>query len=273
MWQSSNPALNNDNAFRQLAGSAFGEERTDVATLSGVVNRTSLLISIAVVAGAGGYSLVGQMTTSIGWITAIAAFGISIGVYFVVVGNPERARYLAPVYAIAQGGLLGAVSGVLDRTLEGMGYAVAGGVALQAFVITISILMAMLMLYKLRIIRPTRMFRAVVGVATTGIMITYALSFFMSIFFGAQMPFLSLNSAFAGGTAGLIGLGINVLILGVASMWLIIDFKLVEDRLAQGSSRSIEWYLGFALLVTLAWIYLESVKLVFRLAILFGGRD
>ena len=39
-----------------------------------------------------------------------------------------------------------------------------------------------------------------------------------------------------------------------------------------GVSR-IEWYCGFALLVTLAWIYYEAVKLAFRLAILLGNRD
>ncbi|MHC4804423.1 MAG: Bax inhibitor-1/YccA family membrane protein, partial [Planctomycetota bacterium] len=84
---------------------------------------------------------------------------------------------------------------------------------------------------------------------------------------------VSLGSAFAGGKAALIGLGINVFILGVASMWLIIDFKLIEDRVAEGGPKYMEWYCGFALLVTLAWIYFEAVKLAFRIAILLGNRD
>ena len=71
----------------------------------------------------------------------------------------------------------------------------------------------------------------------------------------------------------MIGLGINVLILGGASMWLIIDFKLIEDRVAAGGPKYMEWYCGFALLVTLAWIYYEAVKLAFRVAILLGNRD
>ena len=140
------------------------------------------------------------------------------------------------------------------------------------FVITISILVAMLALYSFRILRPTETFVSVIKVATAGIMITYVLSFALS-FFGVALPFVSLGSAFAGGTAALIGLGINVFILGVASMWLIIDFKLVEERVAEGGPKYMEWYCGFALLVTLAWIYLEAVKLVIRLAVLFGGRD
>ena len=45
------------------------------------------------------------------------------------------------------------------------------------------------------------------------------------------------------------------------------------SELSSDPSSSMEWYLGFALLVTLAWIYYEAVKLAFRLAILLGGRN
>jgi len=34
----------------------------------------------------------------------------------------------------------------------------------------------------------------------------------------------------------------------------------------------MEWFCAFILMVTLVWIYLEAVKLCFRLAILFGNR-
>ena len=51
---------------------------------------------------------------------------------------------------------------------------------------------------------------------------------------------------------------------------LIFDFKLIEDKVKAGAPKHMEWFCGFALLVTLAWIYLESVKLVLRVASLFG---
>lgn len=269
MLQSSNPALQNDQAFQELRGIFAGQ--ADVATLQGIVNKTGILLLLAVSAGAGGYQLVATMP-SIMWISAIAAFGICLGVYFVIARKPAMAKVLGPVYAIVEGCFLGALSGALDRTLAQMGYAVAGGVAVQAFVITISILLAMLALYSFRILRPTRRFTAIVSVATAGIMLTYLISFGLS-FFGMSLPLVSLNSAFAGGTAGLIGVGINVLILGVASMWLIIDFGMIEQQVARQGPKTMEWFCAFALMVTLAWIYLEAVKLVFRLAILFGNRD
>ena len=70
-----------------------------------------------------------------------------------------------------------------------------------------------------------------------------------------------------------IGLGINVFVLLVASLMLIIDFKMVEDHVKAGSPKRIEWFLGFCLLVTLAWIYYEAVQLSARIAILAGNRD
>ncbi len=262
MWQSSNPALTNDQTFEELKSVFAGE--SNVASLQGVVNKTGLLAVLAVSAGAGGYTLVGSVPSLL-WITNIAALVTCIGVYLVIRRNPAIAKVAAPVYALVEGAFLGALTGALDGILAGMNKAIPGGVALQAFIITISILIAMLLLYKFRILRPTKLFVSVVSVATMGIMFTYLISFVLG-FFGMSLPFISLGSAMAGGSAGLIGIGINVLILGLASMWLIIDFGMIEQRVAAGGPKSEEWYLSFALMVTLAWIYFEAVKLVFRIA-------
>ena len=51
------------------------------------------------------------------------------------------------------------------------------------------------------------------------------------------------------------------------------DFGLVEERIRARAPKSMEWYCGFALLVTLGWIYYEAVKLVLRIAILLNNRD
>lgn len=267
MWQSSNPALHNESAFEAFDGSeATAAARPAVATLQGVVNKTGLFAAIAVAGGAGGYWLVGAFPSML-WISTVAAFVLAIGVGIVVGRNPALAKTVGPLYALVEGGFLGALTGTLDAILAQQGATVAGGLALQAFVITISILLAMLALYSMRIIRPSRTFVAVVSVATTGIMLTYVLSFVLS-FFGVAMPFVSLASAMQGGQAAWIGLGLNVVFLGVASLWFVIDFKMIEDLVAREAPRDMEWYCGFALLVTLAWVYFEAVKLVFRIAML-----
>lgn len=271
--QSSNPALTNEDTFREFYGDRAGlAGRSDVVTVQGVVNKTGFLALLAVAGGGAGYSLVYKVPGLL-WITALASLGLCIGFFFIARGNPAKAKIFAPIYAIIEGVFLGAFTSVVDTMLTRMGYAVAGGVALQAFIITASIMVAMLGLYTARILRPTKLFVSVVSVATAGIMLTYLVGMILSFGFGMQLPFISLQSALTGGTAGYIGLGINVLILGVAALGLIIDFGLVEQRVTQGGPKSEEWFLSFCLIVSLAWVYFEAVKLVARLAILFGSRD
>ncbi|MBX3375153.1 MAG: Bax inhibitor-1/YccA family protein [Phycisphaeraceae bacterium] len=278
MWNSSNPALSNVDALSTL----FQDGRTarsDQATLTGVVNRTGLLVLVACVSGAGGYTLVTAMP-SLMWISAITAFIICLGMGFVLRGNPRLAPVIAVPYAIVEGVFLGAFTSVIDRTLASMLAGRAGmaesltsmGVALPALVITLSVTVAMLGLYRAGIVRPTAGFKAAVGAAVIGIMIAYLLGFVLS-FFGMQIPYLSLGSALEGGTAAWIGLGINAIILVVAALTLVVDFGEIDSMVESGSPKVMEWYGAFALLVSLAWIYFEAVKIIFRLALIFGRRD
>ena len=267
MLETTNPALKNHEAWREGVGACAD---TDTATISGVVNKTGMLTSVAVAGGMLGIWLT-QNQPSLAWPLGITGFIATIVVYFMILRNPARAKRTAWIYAGIQGAFLGVLTHALDGALANMGYAAVGGLALQAFVITISVLISMLALYYFRILQPTKKFTAAVSVLTLGIFITYMISFGMSMF-GAEMPFLSLGSAMEGGNAALIGIGLNLLILCVASLWLIIDFGIVEKQVKSGAPKQMEWFCAFILIVTLVWIYLEAVKLCFRLAILFGNR-
>jgi len=266
--QSTNPVLTDEQTFEQTYGEMAG--RRSVATFQGVVNKTGILLLIAVLGGAFGYWFISQgASMTFMTISCLASMGIGFGIFLVLFGRPHLAKYLAPIYGIVEGAFLGMLSASLDQALVRFGVALPGGVAVPAFVITLCVLLAMLGLYSARIIKPSNKLFAVVGTMTGAIMLVYLLSWPLAMF-GIEIPFISLNSAIQGGMAGWIGLGINVLILGVAALWLVFDFKLIEDMVNEGASRDMEWYGGFALLVTLAWIYYESVKLVFRLALMFS---
>jgi len=268
MLETSNPALKNHEAWRDGVSASAG---ANTATISGVVNKTSMLTSVAVGGGMFGIWLT-KNHPALSWPLAIAGIIAIFIVYFMIMRNPLRAKQTAWIYALVQGAFLGVLTHALDGALENMGYVAMGGLALQAFVITISVLVSMLALYYFRILQPTKKFTAAVSVLTLGIFITYLISFVMSMF-GAEMPFLSLGSAMEGGTSAMIGIGLNVLIIGVASLWLIIDFGMVEQQVQAGAPKQMEWFCAFILMVTLVWIYLEAVKLCFRLAVLFGNRD
>jgi uncharacterized YccA/Bax inhibitor family protein len=116
MWTSTNPALANDDAFNQFYGKAMFKERSNAATLQGVVGKTAILTIIAIAAGAAGYAMV-QQYASILWISNLAALVICLGIGFVIGGKPQLAVYLAPVYAIVEGVFLGAVTAAVEWIL------------------------------------------------------------------------------------------------------------------------------------------------------------
>jgi uncharacterized YccA/Bax inhibitor family protein len=272
--QSSNPALTSGDAFNEYYGEMAGTgQRADVTTLQGVVNKTAILVGIAVVAGSGGYAVAAAGFLGAVTISAIVSLIVTIGIFYKIRGNPAHAVFLAPVYAVVQGFFLGALTGAFEEWLKHYGVVAAGGLALQAFIITISIMLAMLGLYYARILQPTKMFVAVVSTLTVGVMITYLISFAAKLIFGTGLPLIDVFTTSQEGYAPWIGLGLNVFILGLASMWLIIDFGLVEEKVKSGAPKYMEWYCSFALMVTLAWIYYEALKLAFRLALLFANRD
>jgi len=66
-----------------------------------------------------------------------------------------------------------------------------------------------------------------------------------------------------GGQTAWIGIGLNLLILGVASMWLIIDVGMIEKQVQAAAPKQMEVFCAFILIITLVWIYLEAVKLCF----------
>jgi uncharacterized YccA/Bax inhibitor family protein len=278
MWKSSNPVLNSNDAFSQYYGKDMfatrdAQVKANVTTLAGVINKTAILVAIAATAGAIGYSVVAT-NASILFISNIAAFVISLGAFFILRGKPQAAPVIAPIYAIAEGLFLGALTGLIEHILAQKGLKVVGGVALQAFIITIGTTISMLALYRAGIIRANNTVKSIVYVGGGAVMICYLLSWPLALIFGMDLPLVSFGAALTdSGAMGLLGLGINVLILGIAALTLVMDFAMIEEKVEQEQPKYMEWYCGFALLVTLAWIYYEAVKLVVRLAVLFGNRD
>lgn len=239
-----------------------------VATIGGVAQKTAIGISIAVVGGLFGGFLASRFGGNAYIAIFIASAVVSLITYFCIIGKPERAVWGMPVYAFAEGAMLGAMALLLESILAGMKGATASsvmGLGTQAFIITLCVAIGMLCVYRLGLIRANKTFVAVLSTMTLGIMLAYLASFVMGMF-GAQMPFLSLSSAMEGGRAAWIGIGLNVVILIVASLWLVVDFQRVEEATTAGVPRKMEWYFAFGIIVTLVWVYFEALKLAFRVA-------
>tara|TARA_Y100000589_G_scaffold1460_1_gene1270 strand:+ start:2378 stop:3178 length:801 start_codon:yes stop_codon:yes gene_type:complete len=258
LTESTNPALRQSEVFGTVTG-------TETASVQGVVNKTAMLTVIAVIGGAIGVSIAPSLGQGAMLGVVLVTALVTLGLYFAAIAKPMASVVLAPVYAIIEGCFLGIFTSMVDGWLAANDVAVSGGVALQAFVITIAILASMLILYTTRIIQPTRKFQAVVGTCMLGIVLVYLISLPLYLF-GIQVPFISAFTTPTSGGGWWIGMGINLFILIIASLMLIIDFGIIEQKIKSGAPKRMEWFCGFILLVSLAWIYIQCVELVARLA-------
>lgn len=258
--QSSNPALSND-ALKGADWWSGGNATTaETATISGIVNKTGLFAMITAVAGSGGYAFF-QLQPQLLMPLMFVNFVVSIGMFFYIRGSATRARNVGFVYSILQGLLLGGVAVMFDGMLAAQGMAATGGVAVQAFVITVGCLVSMLILFRAGILTGGPIFARVMKVAVLGVVVAMGLSFILMLF-GVDTIVFNPGSAFASGNTFLIGLGATVFLLGLASLTLILDFRQAQDLVDSGAPKETEWYVAFGLIVSLLWIYFESLKLV-----------
>jgi uncharacterized YccA/Bax inhibitor family protein len=158
------------------------------------------------------------------------------------------ARFLAPVYAVAEGFFLGVISKAYESYQD--------GIVLQAVGATLAVFAVMLVLYRTKIIKVTDRFRTVVITATMGLMVFYLFSFVLNLF-GSGVSFLQSASG--------LGIAFSVFAAGLAALNLALDFDFIERGAKQGLPKGMEWFAALALVVTLVWLYLELLRLLSKL--------
>jgi uncharacterized YccA/Bax inhibitor family protein len=185
---------------------------------------------------------------SVGLLMMLGIFGGLI-VSFVTIFKKEWSPVTAPIYALLEGLALGGISAVFNVRYP--------GVAMQAVGLTFGTLFALLLAYKAGIIKVTRTFALGVFAATGGIMLFYFASMILSFF---HVNFLS--SVYGSGP---IGIGFSLFVVAIAALNLVLDFNFVEQGVAYGAPKYMEWYSAFGIMVTLVWLYLEMLRLLSKL--------
>ncbi len=245
--KSSNPVLG-DKAFRGLTLTGDQSERM---TVQGAMNKTGLLLLL--VLGGAYYTwsmhMKGQSVTPFMIGGAIGGFVVAL----IRIFKKEWSAYTAPAYAVLQGFFVGGISAIYNSAFaERMPNIITNAVGL-----TVSVAIAMFLLYHFRVIRVTQKLRSIIVMATVGIMIFYLIAMVARLF-GAELAFMHDSSP--------LGIGISLFIVGIAALNLLLDFDMIEQGAAQGAPKFMEWFGGFALLVTLIWLYLEILRLLSRFA-------
>jgi uncharacterized YccA/Bax inhibitor family protein len=251
--KSNNPALGMGfNQYGQYGaqgsyGDAYAAPRSVTMTVQGTVSKTFLLLAIlsATALWAWGEAARGGVT---GWLLGGAAIGGFI-VAMITCFRPAAAPWTAPVYAALEGVFLGALSKLIEMSSP----QVYHGIAIQAVGLTCGTLFLMLTLFLTRTIRVTGKLAAGIMAATGAVALLYFVTFILHMFH-VDVPFIH-----AGGKVGIL---FSLFVVGLAAFNLLLDFDMIEQGVASGAPKSMEWYGAFGLMVTLVWLYLEVLRLL-----------
>ena len=246
--QTANPVLS-DKTFDGFAG--FGSPETTM-TVNGTVNKTGVLLVCVLASAAWTWSL--STTNPAQMVPYLIGGGIAGFVLAMITTfKMSWAPVTAPIYAVAEGFVLGGLSVMLETQYP--------GIAIQAVAMTFGTLACMLLAYRTGMIRATERFKLGVLAATGAICMVYVASWILSLFGFHSFSIHQGN--------GLVSIGISVVIVGVAALNLILDFDLIEGGSQRGAPKYMEWYGAFALMVTLIWLYIEIIRLLAK----FRSRD
>ncbi len=268
--RTSNPMLT-DKAFQKAAAAARGERVAasaatytkgesgsslgtsaarfdDAMTVRGTVNKTFLLTVILLIAGYIPWNMAVSGNTQ--YLGALMITGMIGGlvVALITAFKKEYAAITAPLYAALQGLAIGGISVLFEMRYP--------GIVLQAIMLTVAVLVALLLAYTSGYIKATENFKLGVVAATGGIMILYLASFVLG-FFGIQMNFMHDSSP--------LSIGISVVVVIIAALNLVLDFDFIENGAEAGAPKYMEWYAAFGLMVTLIWLYIEILRLLAKL--------
>lgn len=247
LMKTSNPALKTS-AFRNP--SALTGERMSV---NGTIGKSFILLVLVLVTAVWCwmrfYSVLAAQGPEVaaGTVSPFLIGGAIGGLVLALVTafKPTWAFVSAPLYALAEGLVVGGVSALFELRYP--------GIVIQAVALTLAVAFGMLILYRTGIIKVTDRLRRMIFAATFGIVIFYALTWLVSLF--------GVDTTMVYGHTPL-SIGISLFIVGIAAFNLVLDFDMISQQSQLGAPRYMEWYGAFALMVTLIWLYLEILRLL-----------
>jgi uncharacterized YccA/Bax inhibitor family protein len=244
--ESKNPVFN-QKTLEKMKLTAGAEALTQHMTVQGSINKTGILFLLMIATSVVGWQIA---ETSAGVMLAMGACLLNLALCLVIVFKKELSPQLAPAYALVEGFAIGAISAWAEQFKP--------GIAGNAMMLTFSCVSLMLGLYHFKIVRVTDRLKSVVVAATLAIAITYIFDLVLGLTMGTSVPMIH--------EGGVYGIGFSLLVIGIASLNLLLDFDMIEKASALQAPKYMEWYAGFALLVTIVWLYVEMLRLLSKMS-------
>ncbi|MDF1836797.1 MAG: Bax inhibitor-1/YccA family protein [Planctomycetota bacterium] len=243
--RTSNPALRES----VVKSSTRVANPADAMTVDGTLTKVSILLMVVTASAALSWGQVtgAELANAKLWMYGgmIPAFILTLIMSF----KPATAPKLAIPFALCEGLFLGAISAVYQ-------YAFYDNIVVYATMLTFGVSFSMFTLWRTGIIKVTDRMRSIVFSAMGAIFLVYMATFVLG-FFGISIPMIH--------GSGIVGIGFSLVVIGVVSFMLTIDFDMIQRMSQGGAPKAMEWYGAFALLVTLVWLYLEMLRLLAKL--------
>jgi uncharacterized YccA/Bax inhibitor family protein len=238
LFRTSNPVL---------AGIQSYAASESPATYAGIVKKTSYLFLVLVLF-TGFVAFNADFFNNNSWVLFVAMIGGFITI--VVSRTPKRIQAGAPLYAALQGIVIGMI-GVLYNTI-------VPGIVEAAILLTLSIFLVMLFLYATGIVRVGGLLQRVVYSALGGLVL-----FSVVMLLGRWLNF-GFASAFFNNLEFL--LLFSLIGAAVASLMILIDLDQASMLVRSGADESLEWFAALGLMVTIIWLFLEILRILYIFA-------
>ncbi|MDR3022082.1 MAG: Bax inhibitor-1/YccA family protein, partial [Clostridiales bacterium] len=177
------------------------------------------------------------------WMLPVAAITALI---FGVVASfaPSTVHITGTVYCVLQGAVVGVVSAFVEVNYQ--------GVVLSALLSTLGVFMVMMLLYSTGVIKVGQKFRSFMLTALISIVLLSLVLGLVSMFNQGLREQLWGN--------GPLALGISVLMILLASLFILVDLSRIDEIVKSGLDSKYEWIASFGLIVTLIWLYIEMLR-------------
>jgi len=211
---------------------AAASMRTGRMTMDDVVTRTSMLFGILLITGAFAWSANLGGGVLIGSLVAATVLG------FVIAFSRKVRPALILTYAALEGIVIGTISAVYESVYP--------GIVSQAVLATAVAFAGVLFAYRSGRIQITDRAKKIAMGAIIGYLILGVVNIFGGnfIFNGTFGPFVALFG------------------VGLATFFLAMDFDQAAKAVAIGVPQEESWRVGFGLMVSVVWLYLEVLRLL-----------
>ncbi|MDP6115875.1 MAG: Bax inhibitor-1/YccA family protein [Planctomycetota bacterium] len=262
--RSSNPTIN-ENTWNQFGAAEAATSRT--MTIEGVINKTGIFAVLTVLSA--GYVWATFFKAIEGMegdpMAAGAAMGkimpfviggmiVSILAWIVTCFKKEWSMVVGGVYSLAEGLFLGGLSAYFEAQFP--------GIVMQAVALTFGVLFTMLAAYRMKLIRASGKAAAIFIAGMGAIFFVWIGGFILSMFFGVNVMIFGANP---------IGIAFSVVLVGFAAFSLIFAFDFIETGARNGAPKYMEWYAAFYLMTELTWLYLEILRLLWKIKAYVGN--